>query len=551
MRAMKALLKRTVVFVVTLCLVVSCAWALAPAGSAFAASKKRNVLSRKKVTLTTGKTCKIKVKKPTRKVKWSSSNKKIAYIRKKSGKRRQTVVIKAGKKAGKCWIKAKVGKKVLRCRVIVKKAKTPASTPVIPEEKERQIEIRPLSSYSKDLAAGYQLSVPAGQVNNETFINNTTEVALQLTKRTIALDAAKTGGINNSNTLISPDSVLTAMAMVENGAASETLTEMEEVLSPGMNAESFNAGLSVLNHSLVSAGKPYYSVANSIWAHESEMIVDQAFLQKNKNYHNASFFTAPFDQTTIADINNWVYNNTRNMIDGILESFPDDVRMVLVNAIAFEGKWTAPMTSIGKENFSKADGSVRSVDMLHDLSKYRYLELNGGKGFAKYYRTDSGSQSKIAFVGLLPPAGVSADSYLNGLTGEQFIAAWRASADNTKLVDLKIPKFSYDYKASMKDALKEMGITTAFTDAADFSGIVAPDSPTQYLKIDDVLHKTHIELNEQGTKAAAATAVIMEKSSAVFHQETSIPIHLNRPFVYALVDTSTGIPLFIGVVRTI
>ncbi len=516
MRAMKALLKRTVVFVVTLCLVVSCAWALAPAGSAFAASKKRNVLSRKKVTLTTGKTCKIKVKKPTRKVKWSSSNKKIAYIRKKSGKRRQTVVIKAGKKAGKCWIKAKVGKKVLRCRVIVKKAKTPASTPVIPEEKERQIEIRPLSSYSKDLAAGYQLSVPAGQVNNETFINNTTEVALQLTKRTIALDAAKTGGINNSNTLISPDSVLTAMAMVENGAASETLTEMEEVLSPGMNAES-----------------------------------DQAFLQKNKNYHNASFFTAPFNQTTIADINNWVYNNTRNMIDGILESFPDDVRMVLVNAIAFEGKWTAPLTSIGKENFSKADGSVRSVDMLHDLSKYRYLELNGGKGFAKYYRTDSGSQSKIAFVGLLPPAGVSADSYLNGLTGEQFIAAWRASADNTKLVDLKIPKFSYDYKASMKDALKEMGITTAFTDAADFSGIVAPDSPTQYLKIDDVLHKTHIELNEQGTKAAAATAVIMEKSSAVFHQETPIPIHLNRPFVYALVDTSTGIPLFIGVVRTI
>ncbi len=541
---MKTLIKRSLSVLLAVCMIFTLTLALAPAGKVQAATRKVS-LSKKSVSVTAGKTRKLTVKNAKQKVRWSSTKKKVAYVKKTSGKRRQYAVIKA-KKAGTCYIKAKIGKKTLKCKVRVTKT---SGHFVWPEEIEREIYQRDYTGTSTDLAAGLNVTAPGDVTPAADFNTLVADFSLGLLKQTIALDpAAKTG-----NSLVSPDSVLTALAMVENGAAGKTLTEMENTFAPGMTAEQFNTSLSAMNNRLVSMGKPIYSVANSIWAKKGELAVNPEFLQKNKNYHNAAFYVAPFNNNTVTDMNAWVYNNTRNMIDRIVDlEAISQAQLVLMNAIAFEGRWIdgEELSEGGtkQETFTKADGSVQNVAMMNQTGNYQYLKLNGGVGFAKYYVTNS-NQDNIAFVGLLPPEGVSVDEYLASISGKDFIDAWNAKT-YAKL-SIKVPKFNYDYSTSMRNVLYSMGMQTAFTDDADFSGMIDMEkSKIKSLKIDDVLHKTHIELDEKGTKAAAVTAVIA-KASAAFPTEDPIPVYLNRPFVYALVDKQTGIPLFIGAIRGI
>ena len=470
-------------------------------------------LSRKSIKITVGKTKTLKVRHASRKVKWTTTNKKIAKIKKKSGKRKQKVVIKAGKKPGKCYIKAKIGKKTLKCKIIVKKKADAA--------KVDQKEIT-----SEDLAF--------------------TNFSLALLKKTVQTD--KANGIYD-NILISPDSVATALGMTEIGAAGQTLAEMEKILSGGITAEAYNKYLSDLNQRLMSSKALIYAVSNSIWAKEGLVDVRDDFLQKNKNYHNADFYQVGFDEQTVTDMNTWVYTKSRKMIDKIIDDLGKDTRMVLINTVAFEGQWAKPFqkTAIKTDIFNAYNGAKQKVSMLKDIEDYPYLELKGGKGFAKYYGKDY-ALGEIAFVGLLPPENMDVDTYIESLDAASFLNSWN-NRTNTR-IDLSLPKFHYDYGTEMGGVLQDMGIKTAFTDNADFSRMANPTPETPALKISKVLHKTHIELDENGTKAAAATAVVMEKATAIFGNDP-VKLTFDRPFVYALVDTSTGVPLFIGEVRSI
>ena len=477
-------------------------------------------LSRKSLTIKAGKTKTLSVRHASRKVKWSTSNKKIAKIKKKSGKHNQKVVIKAGKKAGKCYIKAKIGKKTLKCKITVKK-KAAAVSPTTPDEQEPKKE-----ATTEELAF--------------------TGFSLELLKKTIETD--KKAG-KAENLLISPDSVATALAMTEMGAAGQTLSEMESVLSGGISAEDYNKYLSKLNRRLMSSKAFIYAVSNSIWAQEGLVDVREDFLQKNKEYHDADFKLAPFNEQTVKEMNDWVYDKSRKMIDKIIDNLSKDARMVLINTVAFEGQWAEPFekTAIKTDIFNSYSKAKQKVSMLRDVESYPYLELKGGKGFAKYYGKDY-MRGEIAFVGLLPPENMDVDAYVQSLDAESFLNSWN-NRKNTR-VDLTLPKFKYDYGTEMGDILQDMGIKTAFTDDADFSRMADPTPETPALKISKVLHKTHIELDENGTKAAAATAVVMEKATAIFGDDP-IKLNFNRPFVYALVDTTTGVPLFIGEVKSI
>ena len=188
--------------------------------------------------------------------------------------------------------------------------------------------------------------------------------------------------------------------------------------------------------------------------------------------------------------------------------------------------------------------------MLYDCEYYRYFELKEGKAFVKYYgASDAKSQgSSIAFVGMLPPEGMSADDYLSSLDGKSFVEAFNNS--KSAKVNLTLPKFKGDYDIALEEILKDMGIVTAFTNDADFSAMHDPTPETPALCIDKVLHKTHIELDENGTKAAAATAVIMEKAGSS-PDETIQELRFDRPFAYAIVDVDSGMPLFIGEINSL
>ena len=266
---------------------------------------------------------------------------------------------------------------------------------------------------------------------------------------------------------------------------------------------------------------------------------------KNKKMHNADLYEAPFDASTVTDINTWVYNNSRNMINGIIDSFGKDDRMVLINTTAFEGQWAEAFeeSNVKEETFTSASGRKEKAKMMSASGRIPLISLNGGKGFAKEYAGED-ADHRIAFEALLPPEGMSAEEYAASLTGEDFVKAWEQRKQTE--VSIKLPQFTYDYKASLEDALQDMGIRRAFSDAADLTGIAGLEDP---LKIDAVLHKTHIELDEKGTKAAAATAIVVKETSMA--PGSAEEVFLDRPFVYALVDTRTGIPLFLGIVNTV
>lgn len=525
---------------------------------AFAAGKVK--LSKTSVSMKTGGTAKLTVKNAKaakKKVKWTSGDTRVVKVTKKSGKYKQKVTLKAGKKAGETWVRAKAGKKTLICRVTV-------TAP------EREIKILPLSDDAVEVKAKQDYA-PATETDlPEDFKLAYSKFAVQLLQATLQTDPAA------ENVLISPDSVMTALTMTGNGAVGTTRSEMLRVLTGGgpaqqsgagsqsgaaLSADGLNDSLWKLHSRLTGSKGLIYTCNNSIWTKRGLIIPAADFLNINKKYHNASLYESSFGKQGAEDMNRWVYNNTRNMIDQIIDpenGLSEDARMVLINAIAFEGKWLEPFNEyqIKKDGtFTAANGAKQKATMLQGTED-TYVELAGGTGFVKDY-----AGGDIAFLGLLPPKGMSAREYAAGLSGEDFLAAWQARRSSEPgdtgeqipiQVRIQLPCFSYDYGISMKPVLQSLGMKRAFTDAADFSAMMDPSSPEYKdgLCIDDVLHKTHIELDQNGTKAAAVTAVIVEKATAV-RDVAEKEVFLDRPFAYALVDTRTGAPLFIGIVESI
>ena len=342
---------------------------------------------------------------------------------------------------------------------------------------------------------------------------------------------------NGKNTLISPLSVLCALAMTANGAEEETLAQMEEVL--GMTTEELNLYLYSYMQNLPQGEKYKLSLANSIWFTEDERFtVNQDFLQTNANYYGADIYKAPFDKQTLKDINNWVKQNTDEMIPEILDQIPAEAIMYLVNALAFEAEWSEiyEKHQVKDGEFTKEDGTKQDVKFMYG-SEGTYLEDEKATGFMKRYKG-----GKYAFVAMLPNEGVSVSKYIASLDGESLNALLANPQYAT--VHTSIPKFETEYKVEMSEILKSMGMTEAFDMYnADFEGLGTSTGGNIY--ISRVLHKTFISVGEKGTKAGAATIVEMKDGAAAEPTEPK-EVYLDRPFVYMLVDCENNIPFFIG-----
>ena len=347
---------------------------------------------------------------------------------------------------------------------------------------------------------------------------------------------------SDKNTLISPLSVLCALAMTANGAEGETLAQMEKVL--GMPADQLNLYLYTYMQNL-PVGKTYkLSLANSIWfADDSRFSVKQSFLQTNADYYGASIYKTIFDNQACKDINNWVKEKTDGMIPKILDQIPKDAIMYLVNALAFEAEWTEVYKEdqIRKGKFTKEDGATQEAEFMYGTESV-YLADEKATGFMKYY-----NGKKYAFVAMLPNKGVRVSDYIASLNGE---ALHNLLADpKLGMVFTAIPKFETGYGVEMSEILKAMGMPDAFhREIADFSRLGTYVDGNIY--ISRVLHKTFISVGEKGTKAGAATVVEMAKNESAGPIATQEVI-LDRPFVYMLVDCENNIPFFIGTMMDI
>lgn len=340
------------------------------------------------------------------------------------------------------------------------------------------------------------------------------------------------------NTLISPLSVLCALAMTVNGAEGETKSQMEAVL--GMTAEELNRYIYTYINSLPHGEKYKLNLANSIWftAHE-RFTVNRDFLQTNADYYGASIYKAPFDKSTLNDINNWVDEKTEGMIPEILDKIPEDAVMYLVNALAFEAEWQDiySKTQVREGEFSLEDKSTVNVEFMYN-EEGRYIETEKGTGFIKHY-----SGRKYAFAALLPNEGTTVAQLVASLKGNELNDILSNPKYHT--VKTKIPKFETEYSTELREVLQSMGMENAFDGIlADFSNLGT--SSYGNIFISRVLHKTFISVGEKGTKAGAATVVEMMDETAVEIPDTPKTVYLDRPFVYLLIDCETNTPFFIG-----
>ena len=343
------------------------------------------------------------------------------------------------------------------------------------------------------------------------------------------------------NILISPLSVIYALAMTANGADGETLAQMEQVL--GMDVDNLNSYMLAYLDLLPEAKKYKMNLANSIWFKDDpNFVVEQSFLQTNADYYGAGAYKAAFDEGTRNDINNWVKEHTDGMIPEIIDEIPDEAIMYLVNALAFEAEWAdvyeEHQIREGLFHLLDADGTSIMVDMMHS-EEHKYLEDDLSTGFIKYYK-----DRKYAFVALLPNENVSISQYVDSLTGEHLRDLLNNPQDVT--VFATMPKFEMEYDIEMSEVLQEMGMTDAFNwQVADFSRLGTYNMDGMNICVNRVLHKTFISVTEQGTRAGAATAVEMVADGAMEIEEFKEVI-LDRPFVYMLIDCETDLPFFIG-----
>jgi serine protease inhibitor len=351
------------------------------------------------------------------------------------------------------------------------------------------------------------------------------------------LFAALVPGPPDENVFISPASIATALAMTYNGAAGETKTAMAEALGvAGVDLDDLNRANESLKDLLENIdAKVQLDIANSLWAREGIEFRDD-FLQRNKRYYGAEVRALDFNSPgAVKTINKWVSHHTNGRIKGIIERIPPTFVLYLINAIYFKGEWKDKFDKgdTRERDFHLADGSTARHPMMSRHGDYPYYRGEGFAGVALPY-----GDGRAAMYILLPDEGVTLTELLGRLDAQSWEEWVGGFHEREGLVS--IPRFTSEYGVELCDALEQLGMGIALTEAADFTGMHSEGG----LWIGEVMHKTYVDVNEEGTEAAAATSVGMERAASMDEPFTFIA---DRPFFYAIRDNETEAILFMGV----
>ena len=391
------------------------------------------------------------------------------------------------------------------------------------------------ASASEDLMADIRPAAVDTRAPDETFTAGAADFGLRLFR-----ESPNVG--DNHNALISPLSMLTLLALAANGASGDTLAQLETVISPedgpALSIDVYNEYLSAYLRGLPQEEKASLTFANAIWLRDDpDLRVERSFLQTNADYYGADVYKAPFDTSTVRDINAWVKRTTDGQIEELLTEIPDEAMLYLINALSFDAEWEKvyEKQQVAAGTFTAADGTRENAQMMHSTEGL-YLTDGETVGFLKPY-----AGGRYAFAALLPPEGTDIRDYIAGLTGERFLAAIQGA--ESAVVQAQLPKFENACSYSMKEPLEAMGVTDAFGPQADFTRLGRYGD--NGLFISETLHKTAITVDERGTKAGAVSAAPAGGSA---RPEDIYTVTLDRPFVYAIVDTETALPLFLGAV---
>jgi serpin B len=348
------------------------------------------------------------------------------------------------------------------------------------------------------------------------------------------------------NLFFSPLSASLALTMVLNGARNETYRQMAHALGYGdQPVERINTENALLLHLLRSPDpKTETLVANSLWVQQGFSLLP-SFLQACQKHYEAEVDSVDFmqDREGAAErINGWVKQNTKGLIPKLFEpsDFSPLTRLVVVNTLYFKGKWQKPFDkqATREEEFHLEGGKVKRVPMMHQSGKFDYLRGDGFQAVALPY-----GAGELSFYLFLPDEGRSLQAFLKELTAERW-AQWLKGFKPME-GDVGLPRFRIEATYPLKEPLQAMGITDAFDpEKADLSG-VAPLTDGR-LFITKALQKAVVEVDEEGTKAAAATGVVV---SVTAYNPNRFTLIANRPFFFIIRHNATGAILFMGIVR--
>ncbi len=350
------------------------------------------------------------------------------------------------------------------------------------------------------------------------------------------LFSACAGISEQKNLVLSPLSVVYALTLVSNGAADSTLEAFEN-LNGGIPVGEMNEYLYEFSKKLGSTEESTVDTANSVWANKPVFELSEDFATVAKKYYDALARSENFaDKSTLDTINQWVSDNTDGMIQEAIDELPPAAALVLLNTVLFNGKWEEPYeeSDIRDGVFTNYDGSDTDVKYM-DSTEHTYFEVDGGVGFTKAYKDG------YSFIGILPDEDVGIDQFAAELDLAEIN---RAMNGHTEKVYVSLPKFEYENELPLTDILADMGLEEAFSGNANLHGL-GSGAGSPY--ISSVLQKAKIITDENGTKAAAMTEVMVLMTSAGPSARPKV-IELNRPFFYMIVENETGIPLFMGTV---
>lgn len=354
------------------------------------------------------------------------------------------------------------------------------------------------------------------------------------------LFSAMTKGKENSNVFISPSSVAIALAMVYNGANGRTQAAMARTLEvQGMSLPDLNRANANLKTLLQNPDpQVQLTIANSLWTRRGVSFKPN-FIQQNSQFYQAKVTELDFgNPQSIQIINQWVSQNTQGKITEIVDRLSPSQLMLLVNAIYFKGSWTRKFdlkqTTI--EPFYQPNGTSKKHPLMTQQGNYFYHKND----LLQAVRLPYGKGERISMVILLPKKGAGLPGLQQKLNAETWMQ-WMGQMRRRQGA-IKLPRFKVEYDTELTGVLSQLGMGQAFSSNADFSKL--SDVPAE---ISEVKHKTFVEVNEEGTEAAAVTSIGIRATSVQVPQEP-FSVIVNRPFFCAIMDDQTGSVLFMGAI---
>ena len=321
------------------------------------------------------------------------------------------------------------------------------------------------------------------------------------------------------NISISPLSIFQALSLVTNGARGETQDELLKLLDNKKMEELNSINLQIL---LLSKQFSSLEIANAIMTKLSPSM-------KFKNIAKDNYSAKIQPLRSVEQINKWCDKQTHGKIKNIIDELPENIFMVILNAIYFKGEWeiTFSKESTTKKLFYNFNSSNKGkyVDMMNKVEHYSYFKDSNLQAIELNFKKDF-----MSALILLPNSNININDFIGILERDnEYIYT---IIDNLKYskVNIEMPKFEINYKESLKNIFMDMGVKLPFNNRADFSNIRAQND----LKIDDIIHKTYLKVYEDGTEAAAVTAIIMVEGAMEPIQEEIHNMIINRPFLFII-----------------